>query len=57
MPDSNSILMTLSLKESNINFDDDYIELCTVKGVLSLVYSVHYLTTLRIYAPYVAVSS
>lgn len=39
MPDSDSILLTLNLKEPNIHFDENYLSAETVKGVCSLVYT------------------
>ena len=39
MPDSNSIRLTLNLKEPNISFDDNYLNLEDIKGVRSLVYT------------------
>ena len=39
MPDLNSILLTLNLKEPNIHFDEKYIFQEKIKGVESLVFS------------------
>ena len=39
MPDSNSILLTLNLKEPNIHFKENYLSIEEIKGVQSLVYS------------------
>lgn len=39
MPDSDSILLTLNLKEPNIHFDENYLSAEMVKGVRSLVYT------------------
>lgn len=39
MPDLNSILLTLNLKEPNIRFDDNYVFQEKIKGVESLVFS------------------
>ena len=39
MPDSNSILLTLNLKEPNIHFDENYLSAESINGVRSLVYS------------------
>lgn len=39
MPDMNSILLTLNLKEPNIRFDENYVFQEKIKGVESLVFS------------------